>query len=287
MVEGSRERVYQASPDLDSAVVPALARIPYFRLATADEVEQTFAAYQGGDAEQLCETWARVAEPTRAAMPTAMRVAYAQAGRGPWLVNATIFLDSVRAALRAGERFRERLPARARRILETEFTYLERRHEHIPPGSPAAFEFPDAFDRFVCHGDDDDTRARWQLAVALNEVQQCCYTDFAAEHLRLPVLHRHAERERDLVRNYFGHWSPRCTLDLWRETIYVLDALNAATFELVCTVLLPRIMGLRAPFSRAERKRRWQAFVAGLDEPQSLVEPEGRRLSSPPHRVGR
>jgi hypothetical protein len=266
--------VFDASPDLESRLLPTLRAMPYFREATATEIERSFAAYERGDIEDLCRVWAEIAEPTRAELPAAMRWAYARAGLAPRLLNASVFLDSLRAVLGAGERFRARLSAKVQVALRCEFPYLERRHEHVPAGERPAFEFPAVFASHIeCaeRGSLDDSRARWQLAVGLNEVQQCSYSDFAAQLFRLPELRRHAARERELACNYFGHWSPRCTLELWRETIHVLDALNAATFEFVCTRLLPRAMApTRAVGSRA-RRAQWREFVANLDTPQWLL----------------
>lgn len=274
MSHATSSRVFEAAPDLDTRLVPTLRDMPYFREATGVEVASSFAAYERGDLEGLCRGWAEVAEPTRAALPPAMRWAYARAGLGPRLLNASVFLDSLRAALGAGERFRARLSTNVQAALRCEFPYLERRHEHVPAGERPPFEFPEVFAGYVeCSewGTLDDSRARWQLAVGLNEVQQCCYSEFAARLFRLPELHRHAARERELACNYFGHWAPRCTLELWRETILVLDALNAATFELVCTQLLPRAMAPTRVLGSRARRAQWREFVANLDTPQWLL----------------
>lgn len=265
-LRADRTRVFEARPDLDTHWLPRLRAVNYFREATPAEIEGSFARYEAGDIDGLLHAWATIAEPTRATMPATLRFAYAHAGKGPRHINAAVFLDSLSATLRAGERFRERLPADIKAVVCTEFPYLEHRHEHVPDCGAPSFEFPAVFDEYICWGGLANTRARWQLAVALNEVQQSCYSSYAAELFRLPELHRHAERERALARNYFGHWSPRCTIGLWRETIYVLDALNAATFEFVCTKLLPRAM-LRSGAGRA----RWREFVAKLDTPQWLL----------------
>lgn len=262
------DRVFEAQADLDARLLPQLRARPYFREASREEIEGSFAAYVAGDPAELCRTWARIAEPTRARMPDAFAWAYAHAGKAPRLVNATVFLDSLRATLAAGERFRGRLSPEVHAIVHKEFPYLEHRHEHVPEGKTASFEFPEVFREYVEWGDIDDSRARWQLAVCLNEVQQACYSDFAATLFRLPELHRHAERERELACNYLGHAAPRCTIDLWRETLYVLDALNAATFEFVCNKLLPGAMG---HVISGSRRAQWRAFVANLDRPQRLV----------------
>ena len=269
----ARTRVYEASERFATSLPRELEAMPYFRWASDEECERSYAAYQRGNISELCREWAAVAQPTRAEMPGILRIGYAHTQSAPRLLNASIFLDSVRAALRAGEQMRAGLEPRLRAVLEREFPYLEHRHEHVPAGSSVPFEFPGVFANFLRAPDLDDSRARWQLAVGLNEVQQSTYTRYAAEHLGLPELVRHAQREEALAHNYFAHWSPRCTPQLWRETILVLDALNAASFGLVCEVLLPRLLGPRGWFSRQERAARWDSFVAGLDEPQWLMPP--------------
>ncbi len=105
---------------------------------------------------------------------------------------------------------------------------LERRHEHIPDGWTPPFDFPDVFQSFVDVPSLEEAKVRWQLAAAINEVQQCWYSRFAARIFHLPELLRHAEREEALAHNYFAHWSPPVTGALWAQTIWVLDALNAA-----------------------------------------------------------
>lgn len=263
-------RVFQASPD-PAARLAALRRIPYFRAATADEVDASFEAYESGDIERLISTWQRVASPTRAELPSAIRWAYSQAGKGPRMVNAVAFLVTVRAVLRAGPPFRDTLKPAIRHSIHHEFPWLEHRHEHIPPGHAPSFEFPAVFREFLEWGDLDDGRARWQLTVALNEVQQCCYSAFAADLFRLPELKRHAAREHALAINYFAHGSPACTRDLWHETIHVLDALNAAVFELVCK---PHGILAYAMHGALTQRGQWRTFVANLDTPQWLLPPE-------------
>lgn len=263
-----RTRVFEAVPKLDEWL-EQLRTIPCFRVATDEEIDASFAAYESGDFEQLCDVWARVAEPTRAEIPPAMRLAYAHAGKGPRMVNASIFLVTIRAVLRAGEQFRGTLSPEVQRSVHSEFPWLERRHEHVPNGFTPAFEFPAAFAQYIEHGDQDDSRARWQLAVGLNEVQQSWYSTYAADLFRLPDLRRHGARERALALNYFGHWAPRCTKALWRETIYVLDALNAAVFELVLGLLAQAFTPI-GPLGIRARRTQWREFVAGLDVPQWL-----------------
>lgn len=263
--------IHDSTAQLSASLERQISAIPGFRWASEAELECSYAAYSSGNPEALCAEWARVAQPTRAQVDGFMGVAYARAGLAPRLLNATIFLDSVRAALRAGERMRAGLRPRVREMLETEFPYCQRRHEHVPSGSPASFEFPPLFAEFLSADDLDQVRARWQLVVCLNEVQQGCYTRFAARHLRLPELERHADREDALARNYLAHWSPRCTRALWRDTIHVLDALNAASFTFAREVLFPRAVGPRGWLDRRARAQRWELFVAGLDTPQWLL----------------
>jgi hypothetical protein len=260
-------RIHQATPDIEARLT-GLRGLPYFREATPEEVDASFEAYESRDVERLIATWQRVAAPTRAQLPTAMRWAYMQAGKGPRMVNALVFLVTLRAVLRAGEAFRDTLAPAIRHAIHHEFPWLEHRHEHIPPGYTPSFEFPAVFREFLEWGELDDSRARWQLAVGLNEVQQCCYSEFAAELFRLPELRRHAARERAMANNYFAHWSPSCTRELWRETIHVLDALNAAVFELVCK---PRGVFAYAMQGMLTRRGEWRAFIAGLDTPQWLL----------------
>jgi len=264
----SRERVFESVPDLDG-LLAQLQALPCFRVATDAEIDESFVAYQAGDFAQLCDVWQRVADPTRATLPEPLNSAYVHAGKAPRMVNAAVFLVTVRAVLRAGECFRAGLSPEVQRSLHTEFPWLERRHEHIPAGFTPPFEFPSAFARYIEHGDLDDSRARWQLAVGLNEVQQTAYSSFAAELFRLPELHRHAARERALALNYFGHWAPRCTHELWRETIHVLDALNAGVFEIVLGLIAQAFAPVGALGIRARRSQ-WRAFVEALDTPQWL-----------------
>lgn len=274
-MSGSRVFDSVAEPE---RLLDRLQRIPCFRTATEEEVRISFAAYQSGDIARLCDVWADVAQPTRARLPPLLAVAYENAGKAPRMVNASVFLISVRAVLRAGERFRETLSPELRAVLHSEFPWLERRHEHIPAGYTPAFAFPREFAEFVEHGKLDDSRARWQLAVGLNEVQQTCYSNFAASLFRLPELRRHAARERGLAINYFQHWAPKCTVELWRETIWVLDALNAATFELVLG-LLARAFAPAGPLGIRARRAQWQDFLRGLDTPQWLLPPPDGKQS--------
>ena len=81
--------------------------------------------------------------------------------------------------LRAGEQFRARLRPEIRRILQTEFPYLERRHEHVPDGTTHAFEFPRSFASFIETGtlDDDVTEADIISCVGFSK-PTCISTNF-------------------------------------------------------------------------------------------------------------
>jgi hypothetical protein len=203
-------------------------------------------------------------------MPPAFAWAYAHAGKAPRIVNATVFLDSLRATLAAGERFRARLSPAVHEIVHREFPWLEHRHEHIPDGWTPAFKFPDEFRRFIDALAVDDARARWQLCTALNEVQQQHYSRHAADLFRVPELALHAARERELAINYFSHWAPEATRELWRQCVLVLDALNAATFDLLCN-RAPGAFVRHAMTGMVTRRAEWRAFVENLQKPQWLM----------------
>jgi hypothetical protein len=264
-------RVFDGVAGFDAAFLPRLLARPFFRLATTEELDGAYVAYQAGDAAGLIDTWAQVAAPTRAALG-GLAPFYERAGWLPSLWNGLAFLASLRAVLEAGKRFRAGLAPATREALAREFPWLERRHEHVPPGWTPPLDFPPAMARFVEAGDLDEARARWQLLCALNEVQQTAYSRRLAVQFDLPPLKRHAARERALALNYLAHWSPPATRALFGQCIIILDALNAAVFELLCARLPGRMIAhsLRGTFAgRAE----WRAFVAGLDRPQWLLAP--------------
>jgi hypothetical protein len=255
----------------ECGLLPRLARVPFFRPASADEIDGSYEAYCGGDFARLCDVWCEVAQPTRAELGDLIPL-YDRARWAPARVNGLAFLATVRAVLRAGEALRARLSARTGAALEQEFPWLERRHEHIPPGWTPPFRFPDEFRLFIDALGIDDARARWQLCAGMNEVQQQWYSQHAAERFGVPELARHGARERALAINYFSHWAPRATRALWRQVILMLDALNAATFDLICNQQ-------RGPMVRhsvagmVTRRGEWRAFVDGLRRPQRLLEP--------------
>ena len=259
--------MHDGEPRFEAELFPQLKAIPFFRDATLIEIE---ASYQVGVTkrwDRLCEVWAEVAQPTRAELPGLLGRAYARAGASPRGASAYSFLASVRAVLAAGKRFRAGLSPSVRRALETEFPWLERRHEHLPDGWTPALDFPPVFAAFIDVPDLEEAKARWQLCASINEVQQAAYSAYAARLFRLPELEAHAARERQLAINYFSHWAPACTLPLWRQCILMLDGLNAAVFAMMCRdragEMVARSLG-GAIFHRGE----WRAFVKGLEAPQ-------------------
>jgi hypothetical protein len=250
-------------------LLPRLAAIPFFRLATDDEIDRSYEAYRAGDFAALCDVWCAVAQPTRANLGSLTRF-YDRAGWAPARASGLAFLATVRAVLRAGEKFRARLSARTQQALQHDFPWLERRHEHIPAGWTPAFKFPDEFRQFIDALAVDDARVRWQLCTALNEVQQQHYSRHAAERFGVPELAEHAARERELAINYFSHWAPDATRELWRQCILVLDGLNAATFDLLCN-RAPGAFVRHGMTGMLTRGAEWRAFVDNLKKPQWLM----------------
>lgn len=262
--------MFEGDPEFETRLLPEILATRCFREPTREEIDASYETYLTGDWEHLCDTWARVAQPTRATVPGHLEGFYNRSHWLPPIMNGLLFLASVRAALEAGVRARERFRPEAGECIKTEFPWLENRHEHIPPGYTPPFEFPDAFVSFIDAPTLDDVRARWQLCAAINEVQQTHYSAHGRERFRLPALARHAARERELALNYFGHWAPECSLELWKQCIYVLDALNAAVFDLIVRQRGLRLMAnsvFGSVFGRAE----WAQFEANLDTPQRLV----------------
>lgn len=266
---------FAGADDFGNDIEPGLRAIPFFRAPTDDEVDRSWSAYNDGDFGALCDVWCRVAEPTRASLGP-FQPYYDKAHLMPARANALVFLATVRAVLRAGERFRATLSPPVKRALETEFPWLERRHEHIPAGWTPPFVLPDELRRFidVRGGGDalalDEARVRWQLVAALNEVQQQHYSRHAATRFGVPELTRHAARERALALSYLGHWAPPASRELWRQCLYVLDGLNAATFDLLCN----REVGAFIRFGTrglVTGGGEWRAFVAALERPQWLL----------------
>lgn len=256
--------------DFDARVLAPLQASAFFRLAPDGEIDASYAAYRSGDIGELLRVWQNDAAATRVHMPRANRRAFDRAHFAPEVVNGLAFLATVRAALEAGVRFRARLRPEVRQAFAVDFPWLEHRHEHVPPGWAPRCEFPPAIDPFFDLGTVDEAKARWQLVAALNEVMQSVYTEHLALLLALPVLATHASRERELAFNYFAHWSPPATRELWRQSILVLDGINAAVFEAACDTQLVALVA-RSLVGGVSRRGEWRRFVAALDEPQQLV----------------
>jgi hypothetical protein len=250
-------------------LLPRIAAIPFFRLATDEEIDRSYDAYRAGDFAALCDVWCAVAEPTRANLGSLTKF-YDRAGWAPARANGLAFLATVRAVLRAGEKFRGKLSARTQQALTTEFPWLERRHQHIPDGWTPPFKFPDEFRLFIDALAVEDARVRWQVCCALNEVQQAWYSTHAAERFGVPELVRHGARERLLAINYFSHWAPPVTRELWRQCLVMLDALNAATFDMICNREAGAIVR-HALVGMLTRRGEWAAFVEGLEKPQWVM----------------
>jgi hypothetical protein len=257
-------RRFDGDSDFDARVLPTLLAQPFYRRPTADEIDRSYAAYLTGDPARLVDTWREVASPTRAELGPLFGGVFRATGLLPGRINGLAFLSTLRGVLAAGVRFRARLKTATQEALHTEFPWLERRHEHVPPGYIPAFEFPTTFDQFIDAGDLDDARARWQLAAALNEVQQTVLSDHFADLYRLPELRAHAAREHALALNYFSHWSPSVTQALWSQCLHHLDALNAAVFAMACGPEGAKLIA-RATFASTQE---WRAFASALAVPQ-------------------
>jgi hypothetical protein len=263
------DRPAEGERGFETGLLPRLVRLPFFRLVSDGEVDRSLAAYQGGDFAALVDDWQRVAQPTRADLGRLTRL-YDRARLAPARANGLAFLATARAVLVAGEKFRARLSTRTQQALLRDFPWLERRHEHLPPGFTPRFRFPDEFRLFIDALSVDDARVRWQLCCALNEVQQAWYSTHAAERFGVPELARHGARERLLAINYLSHWAPPVTRELWRQCLIMLDALNAATFDMICNREAGAIIR-HAVVGMVTRRREWRAFVAGLEQPQWMM----------------
>lgn len=263
-----RAELFGAAEDLETRMLPQLRAMACFREATRKEIDASFAAYQARDFPGLLRTWAEVAEPTRAAVPASMRFAYSHAGKAPKLVNASVFLLTLRTVAAASDRMPERLSPQVVHAMRHDFPWIDPSPLSVPEGESLSFDFPEPYVAYLEHGSLDDSRARWQLSTCLNEIQQASNAAYSAELFGLPELARIAERGRERAVNYLRHWAPRCTRDLWRETIYAMDAINAGLFELLCAQR-PWTL-LRGMFSQ---RAQWRSYVAQLDVPQRLLEP--------------
>ena len=187
-------------------------------------------------------------------------------------MNAQGFLASVRAALDAGVRFRAGLSGQTREAILRDFPWLENRHLHVPAGWTPRFDFPPEFAEWIDVPSLEAARARWQLATALNEVQQAHNSEDCARRFRIPELRVHAARERELAINYLSHWAPLVTRELFSECLFVLDALNAAVFAMLCRDRPGEMVG-RSILGAISRRSEWRAFVGGLHQPQILLTP--------------
>ncbi len=263
-----------------SAPAASLTALPYFRLAPDEEIDAAHADYARGDIVALLRTWATRCQPTRATITGVAGKIYARFGLAPKIVNGLAYLATTRAALRAGERFRARLRPDLRHALESEFPWLEHRHTHIPDGFTPPFEFPDAFQDFLESCSLDEARARWQLVCALNEVQQSIYSRYLSERTGITELASQSAREEALALNYFGHWSPPASRELFAQCIYLLDGLNAAVFEMTCRDHQFKIVG-RAMAGSISRRREWRAFSTALSQPQILIPVEKQPTGEP------
>jgi hypothetical protein len=252
------------APDFEKRILPQLVAIPCWRSPTDEEIGQSFAAYQRG-AEPLIECWSRVASPIRANPDGLGGAFYRRARLLPRSLNQMTFLATIRAVLAAGRHFfdHQLRPESARAIRES-FSFLERRHEHVPPGWAPRFHFPRAFVEFVDGESVERAKIRFFVIAAINEVQQHVYSLHLAETLGLPDLRRHAALERAMAIQYLAAWSPPATEKLWRQCLHALDGLNAAVFA---TVLHEQRLAFPASalLHGLSAAREWRAFVAGLD----------------------
>ena len=244
--------------------------MPCFRAPTEDEVDVAYAAYRGGEFAHLCDVWKAHARAQRSTLSPWMQGGYELARVAPAAVNAHAFLASLRAVLDAGLRFRSGLSAPTRYALEHDFPWLEKRHQHIPPGWTPRFDFPVEFADWIDVPQLEEAKARWQLAASLNEVQQAHNSEDSARRFGLPPLRIHATRERELAINYLGHDAPAVTRALFRECLFLLDALNAAVFDMLC-VRRPGEMVRYAVAAAFTERAQWRTFVDGLAQPQWLL----------------
>jgi hypothetical protein len=260
--------MYEGMPDFDARVLAPLRSNRFFRLAPDAEVDASFSAYPNVD--RMLTVWREQADPTRATLPDYNKSAFARAHLAPNLINGLAFLVTTRAAIEAGKRFRQRFRPEVRRVLETDFPWLENRHQHIPDGWAPTCEFPPALDPFFNDTDLENAKVRWQLVCAFNEVMAAASSLYMKKLLALPMLERQATREEALARNYFAHWSPPVSRELWRQCLVVIDGINGAVYQAVCDTQLKPILGYTF-FKAPLHTREWKRFVAALDQPQWLL----------------
>src|SRR6185369_14923653 len=135
--------------DFDVRVLEPLAKSPYFRLPTDEEVDGSWAAYRSGDTGALVQFWRAHAEPTRGTLQPNNLIGFRQAHLLPAVSNGAAFLAISRSVIAAGKKLRDRLRPEIETALSRDFPWLEVRHEHIPPGWAPEFEFPDAIRIFL------------------------------------------------------------------------------------------------------------------------------------------
>ena len=253
-------------PDFDQRILPGLTSIACFRMATKSELALSYAAYVGGDFAELIAVWKRVADPTRATLRGLPALVYRQARLLPKPLLRLTFLATVRAVLAAGRHlFDRQLRPETAQAIRAEFSFLERRHEHIPPGYTPPLLFPAAFVRFIDGGSVAEAKARFQLVAAQNEVQQHAYSLHLAELFGLPELRLHAERERVMAMVYC-RFAPPATEQLWRQSMLALDALNAAVFEMA--LYTERFaFPARSLMAALGANEEWARFVRGMESP--------------------
>ncbi len=267
MSRPAASRQFDGDARFDERVLPSLLAQPFFLRASDEELTRSYAAYRSGDPAQLIDTWREIAEPTRATLGPVFASVFRKFRLLPKRINGLTFLATLRGVLAAGVRFRSRLRPATQNALRTEFPWLERRHQHIPPGYTPSFEFPPTFEQFIDGGDLDDARARWQLAAAFNEVQQTVFSDHLADLYGIAELHTHAERERELALSYLSHWSPNITESLFRQCVHHLDALNASVFQMTCGPEGPKLIARALIKGNSE----WRSFIEAMDFPQWLL----------------
>ena len=264
--------MHDAMPDFDSRILTELQKNKFFRLAPESEIDAVWNAW--GDVDRMLAAWRENADPTRATLPSYNKSYFAKAHLAPNLVNGLAFIVTTRAAIEAGKRFRQRFRPEVRASLERDFPWLENRHQHIPEGWAPVCDFPPAIDPFFNDASVTDAKVRWQVVAAFNEVMAAASSRYMVKLFALPALERQAEREEALARNYFAHWTPQITRELFRQCILVIDGINAAIYEAVCVTQLKPILGYTF-FKAPLHTREWKKFLAALEEPQWLLPKAG------------
>ncbi len=266
---------WDADPAFAATWVPRMLASPCFRPPTPDEVQRSYAAYVQGDSQHLCEVWREHAQAVRAELPFPSSWTFPRLGWAPGSFNRASFLVMASAALTAGQRFRSALRPEVQATVETDFPWLEQRHVHLPAVPAPRIDFPDVMRAFIDAPTVEEAQVRWQLCTMINEVQQSAYSHHTAVMHHVPELARHAARESELAVHYMAAWSPPCTEALWEQTLWVLDAINAALFAWASGSHTPELVA-RSLWQAASRGRDWQAFVRAMDTPQWLWPLDGR-----------